>query len=110
MVVVEAEVKETIMMVHTATLVLVVQVVVVQTAEMQQMVQVLVEWDISMVGGADGTVEMEDVAPFLGVGFSNAFTGRRLNFSLLVGVMATGSPELIFISYFLTFTVMFYTG
>lgn len=59
-------------------------------------------------GTADGDIEVGDntyaaqlqadvdwsgLAPYLGVGFGNAMSGGRLTFSLDLGVMFTGSPE-----------------
>ncbi|MEM8985571.1 MAG: hypothetical protein AAGC95_02515 [Pseudomonadota bacterium] len=45
------------------------------------------------VGSLVGDVDLEDAAPYLGLGFNNAFTGGRLSFSAMAGVMFTGDPD-----------------
>ncbi|UCG59314.1 MAG: hypothetical protein JSU70_07345 [Phycisphaerales bacterium] len=48
----------------------------------------------AQVGTLSGTVSFDDVAPYVGIGWGNPFTGnRRLGFACDIGVAYTGSPH-----------------
>lgn len=45
------------------------------------------------VGVLSGAAELNDAAPFAGLGFSNAFSGGRVSVQALAGVMMTGEAD-----------------
>jgi hypothetical protein len=49
--------------------------------------------DNTYAGQLDAEVSWSGFAPYLGVGFGNAMRGVRMTFSLDLGVMFTGSPD-----------------
>ncbi len=50
-------------------------------------------FDAADVGTLNGEVELRQVAPFAGLGYDNTFSGGRLGFKAMVGVLFTGSPD-----------------
>ncbi|WP_018954627.1 membrane protein [Thioalkalivibrio sulfidiphilus] len=47
------------------------------------------EYDVRL----DATIDWNDFAPYLGIGYGNAVRGGRVSFALDAGVMFTGSPD-----------------
>ena len=45
------------------------------------------------VGTLRGAIEFDDIAPFLGIGWGNAFEGGRFRFHAELGVYLQGSPD-----------------
>lgn len=47
----------------------------------------------SQVGTLRATADLEDTAPFLGIGWDSTFQGSGLGFKIIAGAMFTGSPD-----------------
>ncbi|MGF1454500.1 MAG: hypothetical protein ACFB6R_03890 [Alphaproteobacteria bacterium] len=50
------------------------------------------------IGTLSGEVELKAVAPFAGLGFDNTFSGGRVGFKIMAGVLFTGSPDATLVS------------